>query len=69
MKTKINSKDFRVPPGEKVSLKKWPSKAKPICKSKKRYKKFLEKQVEELSDLQRLHYASNRHVLVRAGDR
>jgi PPK2 family polyphosphate:nucleotide phosphotransferase len=53
-----------VPPGEKVSLKKWPSKAKPICKSKKRYKKFLEKQVEELSDLQRLHYASNRHVLL-----
>ena len=64
MKTKINTKDFRVPPGEIVSLKKWPTKVKPICKSKKKYKKLLENQVEELSDLQRLHYASNRHALL-----
>jgi len=64
MKNKINSKDFRVPPGEKVALKKWPTRVKPICKSKKRYKKLLEEQVEELSDLQRLHYASNRHALL-----
>ncbi len=64
MKTKINSKDFRVPPDEKVSLEKWPTKVKPICKSKKQYKKLLENQVEELSDLQRLHYASNRHALL-----
>jgi len=64
MKTKINSKDFRVPPGEKVTLKKWPTKVKPFCKSKKRYKKLLKEQVEELSDLQRLHYASNRHALL-----
>jgi len=64
MKNKINSQDFRVPPGEKVALKKWPTRVKPICKSKKRYKKLLEEQVEELSDLQRLHYASNRHALL-----
>ena len=64
MKTKINSKDFQVPPGKKVLLQKWPTKVKPICKSKKRYKKLLENQVEELSDLQRLHYASNRHALL-----
>jgi len=64
MKTKINSQDFRVPPGEKVSLKKWPTLVKPICKSKKRYKKVLEEQVEKLSDLQRLHYASNRYALL-----
>ena len=64
MKTKINSQDFRVPPGEKVSLKKWPTLVKPICKSKKRYKKVLEEQVKELSDLQRLHYASNRYALL-----
>jgi len=64
MNNKINSQDFRVPPGEKVALKKWPTRVKPICKSKKRYKKLLEEQVEELSDLQRLHYASNRHALL-----
>ena len=64
MKNKINSKDFRVPPGEKVNLKKWPTLVKPICKSKKHYKKLLEEQVGELSSLQRLHYASNRHALL-----
>jgi PPK2 family polyphosphate:nucleotide phosphotransferase len=64
MKNKIKSKDFRVPPGEKVNLKKWPTLVKPICKSKKHYKKLLEEQVEELSSLQRLHYASNRHSLL-----
>lgn len=64
MKPKINSRDFRVPPGEKVNLKRWPTMVKPICKSKKHYKKLLEAQVGELSELQRLHYASNRHALL-----
>jgi polyphosphate kinase 2 (PPK2 family) len=64
MKTKIDTKDFQVPPGKNVSLEKWPTNVKPICKSKKHYKKLLENQVEELSDLQRLHYASNRHALL-----
>jgi len=64
MKPKINSKDFRVPPGEKVNLKKWPTMVKPFFRSKKQYKKLLEEQVEELSSLQRLHYASNRHALL-----
>jgi PPK2 family polyphosphate:nucleotide phosphotransferase len=64
VKKKINSKDFRVPPGEKVNLKEWPTLVKPICKSKKHYKKLLEEQVEELSSLQRLHYASNRYALL-----
>ena len=31
---------------------------RPVYKSKKKYNKHLEKQVEELSSLQRLHYAS-----------
>ena len=61
---KINSKDFRVNPGEKVDLSKRPTMVKPICKSKKHYKKCLEKHVEELSSLQRLHYASNRYALM-----
>jgi len=37
---------------------------KPICKSKKRYRKLLEAHVEELSALQGLHYASNRYALL-----
>jgi len=64
MKMKINSKDFRVRPGGKVKLGKWPTKAKPICKSKKGYHKLLKEHVEELSALQQLHYASNHYALL-----
>jgi PPK2 family polyphosphate:nucleotide phosphotransferase len=64
MKMKINSKDFRVRPGEEVKLKEWPTMVKPFCKSKKRYQKLLEEHVEELTSLQRLHYASNRYALL-----
>ena len=61
---KINSKDFRVRPREKVKLHKWPTIVKPYCKSKKHYKTLLEKHVEELSSLQQLHYASDRYALL-----
>lgn len=37
---------------------------KPICKSKKEYHHLLKRQVKELSDLQRLHYASDRYALL-----
>jgi PPK2 family polyphosphate:nucleotide phosphotransferase len=61
---KINSKDFRVRPGEKVKLREWPTIVKPFCKSKKRYQELLGERVEELSSLQQLHYASNRYALL-----
>ena len=61
---KINSKDFRVRPGGKVKLRKWPTVVKPFCESKKRYQKLLEEHVKELSSLQQLHYASNRYALL-----
>ena len=64
MKMKINSKDFRVLPGKKVDLREWPTIVKPFCKSKKRYQKLLGEHVEELSSLQRFHYASNRYALL-----
>jgi polyphosphate kinase 2 (PPK2 family) len=64
MKMKINSKDFRVRPNEKVKLKEWPTIMKPFYKSKKRYQKLLREHVEELSSLQRLHSASNRYALL-----
>jgi hypothetical protein len=38
---KINSKDFRVQPGEEVKLAEWPTIVKPFCKSKKAYQKLL----------------------------
>jgi len=61
---KIASKDFRVRPGKKVELNKWPTIVKPFCKSKKEYQELLEKHIAELSSLQRLHYASNRYALL-----
>jgi len=64
MKTNIASEDFRVQPGKNVKLKKWPTTVKPFFTSKKRYHKLLEEHVEELSLLQRLHYASNRYALL-----
>ena len=61
---KIKSKDFCVQSREKVELKKWLTNIKPICNSKKKYKKLLEDHVESLSKLQRLHYASGRYSLL-----
>jgi polyphosphate kinase 2 (PPK2 family) len=63
-KMKINSKDFRVRPGDDVNLGEWPTNVKPFYKSKKRYQEHLEEHVEELSTLQRLHYASDRYALL-----
>jgi PPK2 family polyphosphate:nucleotide phosphotransferase len=64
MKMKINSKDFRVRPGEKVKLREWPTRVKPICRTKKRYQKLLRDHVAQLTVLQRLHYASDRYALL-----
>jgi PPK2 family polyphosphate:nucleotide phosphotransferase len=61
---KIHTNDFRVPPQKKVDLARWPTDVKPVYHSKKAYKKHLENQVEELSELQRLHYASNRYAVL-----
>jgi PPK2 family polyphosphate:nucleotide phosphotransferase len=61
---KINSKDFRVSTGKKVNLEKWPTRVKRAYKSKKKYHKLLDDQVEALSSLQRLHYASNGYAVL-----
>jgi PPK2 family polyphosphate:nucleotide phosphotransferase len=60
----IDSNDYRVGPGEKVNLKKWPTACKSICDSKEDYKKLLQKHVEQLSALQQLHNASDRYALL-----
>ena len=60
----IDIRRFRVAESETVDLGRWPTHIKPLCESKKAYRKRLAKQVDELSDLQRLLYASNRHALL-----
>ncbi|MCG6939017.1 MAG: polyphosphate kinase 2 family protein [Gammaproteobacteria bacterium] len=61
---KIKTKEFRVPQDEKVELKKWPTLIDPVYRSKAHYHKLLEAQVNELSELQHLHYASNRYAVL-----
>ena len=61
---KIKIKNFRVQEGEKVKLEKWPTEVKKVYSSKKKYHQLLKEQVEELSSLQRLHYASNQYAVL-----
>jgi len=64
MTMKINTADFRVSPARAVKLSEWPSRVKPLCKTKKHYKKMLKHHVDSLADLQRLHYASARYAVL-----
>ena len=64
MPKSILPKNFRVRPGKKVRLEKWPTIVKPAYKSKKRYKRILHEYTESLSSMQRLHYASNHYALL-----
>jgi PPK2 family polyphosphate:nucleotide phosphotransferase len=61
---KIDSRDFRVRPGEKVKLKKWRARIKPFYKSKTHYQEILIEHVKEMSRLQGLLYAYNRYSVL-----
>jgi PPK2 family polyphosphate:nucleotide phosphotransferase len=61
---KFKSDDFRVTPGKTVNLAKWPTLIKPVYESKRDYKRLLQEHGEQLSALQRLHYAYNRYSLL-----
>ncbi len=61
---KLDSDDFRVPPGKTINLKKWPTLVKPVYKSKQQYQQLLAQQVEQLAALQRLFYATDRYALL-----
>ncbi len=58
------SPTYRVVEGSKVDLGKWPTRTKPVYKSKRHYRELLERHVEQLSSFQELHYASNRYALL-----
>ena len=64
MKSTIDTDSIRVHPGTKVNLGDRPTSVEPLFDSKKQYHKLLEKSVEELSELQRMHYASDRYALL-----
>jgi PPK2 family polyphosphate:nucleotide phosphotransferase len=61
---KINTKRFRVPPGAKVRLAKWPTLIQPLCQTKEEYEDLLNKTRDELARLQSLQYAYDEYALL-----
>lgn len=61
---KLKSEDFCVPEGEKIKLKKWPTKVHPYFQSEEEYKQTLSKHIRELNNLQRLMGAHDRYSLL-----
>ncbi len=61
---KIDLKQFCVPTGKEIKLKKWATGIKPLYKSEKDYKELLNADIEQLSALQRLLYASNSYSVL-----
>lgn len=61
---KLTISDFQALPGRKVKLAKWPTRVEPLYTSKKHYKKALKKNVEALSDIQRMLYADNHFAVL-----
>ncbi|WP_320819367.1 ADP-polyphosphate phosphotransferase [Thalassolituus sp.] len=60
----IKTNKFKVPAESIVDLSQWPTQVEDLYKSKKKYKKFLKKQIEALSAQQQLQYADNSHSLL-----
>ena len=60
----IRTKDFRIKPGSEVHLSKWGTCGKDDYKSHKEYHHIIKQHAEELSALQQLHDATNRHALL-----
>ncbi len=60
----IDPQQFRVKPGKRVNLDEWPTQIDAHYKSKKDYKARLKENTDTLRELQRMHYAHNRHALL-----
>ncbi len=61
---KIRVRDFRVPPGDNVKLDQWPTRVKPVYRSKREYRKLLETATAELNEQQQRQYASDRYAVL-----
>lgn len=61
---KIDPEDYRVRPGKKVDLSRWPTKGKPVYSSDDEYKQILSEHIDQLAALQNLLYATNRYALL-----
>src|SRR5471030_1779832 len=61
---KVDLRDFRVPEGADVKLRKWPTDVKPLYSSKQQFQKLLDEHVEQLSAQQQLLYSSNSYAVL-----
>jgi PPK2 family polyphosphate:nucleotide phosphotransferase len=61
---KIDLKDFQARIGKKTELKKWPTSVHPVYGSKKEYQRLIDEQVQALSALQNVHYASGHYAVL-----
>src|ERR1700739_4690670 len=61
---KIPVKEFRIREGDKVRLKKLPTRVKPFYKSDDHYKEILQSHIKDLSKHQGLLYANGRYSLL-----
>src|SRR4030095_12476730 len=61
---KIDCERFQVNEGDKVRLKKWPTRVKTFYKSNQHYRQLLQDHVEKLSSLQQLFYAADSYALL-----
>jgi len=61
---KIRSERYRVAPDSSVDLAKWPTAVEPVYASRRQYAQLLQAHIRQLSHLQSLLYACNRHALL-----
>jgi PPK2 family polyphosphate:nucleotide phosphotransferase len=61
---KINPGDFRIPPGKKVDLNRWPTGVTPVYDSREDYRNLLREHIAKLSERQNVLYASNRYSVL-----
>lgn len=61
---KINLKNFQVKKEKKIRLEEWPTLIDPYYPNRNEYQKLLDKNIDKMSALQSLLYASNRYSLL-----
>jgi len=64
MPERIDTAEFHVRPGRRVNLAKWPTRARPVYRSKAHYRTLLADHVKQLSDRQNLFFAYDRYALL-----
>src|SRR5689334_16106297 len=60
----MQPKQFRVKSNQAIDLDAWPTRVAPVYTSKKHYAQRLQRQIDELSELQNRLYADNRQALL-----